>query len=572
MTLYSQVALAVVLGLVLLSPMATASTEKTAGVKYLTDLSCCKPRHILSQGPQEGHWQLIPYETVDDPNVRTGTMIGAASYMEVPEITLPLGAAGWHAIHVGYWNPHHDYDGGTTLKVRLSDDPCFVRLKEGEPGFAPFDSPEGNWQQDRFKCYSVLKEVFFKTADLTGRDLVFGKVNGPFGQKVYLAYVKLVPLSAEEVAALQTQRSALQPKGRAGSIDGLSYFWADEYRTKEHLLELVEPFRYSDFDTVLWAVNYGEVTNYPSKVGRLWGAGQDPPIRQSTNPYIKGEKIAAASLKSFLERNLIPQEVVAPHVHEMGLKFDLMFRLGIASFETLPPRRPAHPIGFLASHPEFRVAMADGTRVEKASYAYPQVREFMLALIREAATRFDADGVNLCFVRGPEFTEYEKPVLDEFRQRYGEDGTPVGLDDPRMRTVRSGFLTDFVGDARRVLDQVGRDKGREIELSAWVYGSVDENLNYGFDVVTWINEGYLNSLIGTADPAITAAAAAKNCCLVPAVWDVNLDSISGRPGTNAEIRARTQEVAIKLKTAGGVNVWPTEGGRSALWEAAYSGG
>ncbi|MBI3922658.1 MAG: family 10 glycosylhydrolase [Armatimonadetes bacterium] len=572
MTSYSLLAVPGILILVLLGCVAAGAAEQTGSVKYLTDLTRCRPARALSQGPQEGHWQMIPYQTVDDANVKSGTMIGAPSYLDVPEVTLPLGVSGWYAIYVGYWNPHHDYDGGTAIKVRLSDDPCFLRMKEGPPGFAPFDSPAGNWQLDRFQCYSNLTEAFIKNADLTNRDLVFGKVNGPFGQKVYLAYVKLVPLSVDEVAALQARRSDPNTKTRVGSIDGLSFFWSDECQVKEHLLELVEPFRHSDFGKVIWAVNYGEVTNYPTKVARLWGTGDDSSLRQPTSDYIKGQQVAAACLRSLRKKGVVAQEVVAPYLHDMGLKFDIMFRLGIASFEGLPPRRPAHPKGFLASHPEFRVAMPDGTLVEKASYAYPQVREFMVSLVEEAAGRFDVEGVNLCFVRGPEFTGYEKPVLEEFRRRYGEDATKVGLDDPRLRTVRSSFITDFVRDVRRVLDKTGSNKGKRIALSTWVYGSVDENLSYGFDVVTWINEGYLDSVIGTGDPTIAAAAAAKECRIVSASWDIDMHTMGTRPGVSAEVRERTQPVAIKLKTVSGVNIGYTNASRSALWEAAYSGG
>jgi hypothetical protein len=173
----------------------------------------------------------------------------------------------------------------------------------------------------------------------------------------------------------------------------------------------------------------------------------------------------------------VPETVVAAHVHKIGLKFDLMFRLGIASFESLPPRRPAAAKGFLASHPQYRMALADGTLVEKASYAYPEVRRFMVSLIEEAATMFDADGVCLGFVRGPQFLGYDPPVLQKFRRRYAADGAKGGFDDPRMRTVRSEFLTLFVRDARRVLDEVGRKKGKRLELSAWAYAGMSQDLD-----------------------------------------------------------------------------------------------
>jgi len=62
--------------------------------------------------------------------------------------------------------------------------------------------------------------------------------------------VKLVPLSAEEVAALQAERAKTDPRPREASIDGM--LWGREFRTPEHLLEMVEPFRYSDIGKVIW--------------------------------------------------------------------------------------------------------------------------------------------------------------------------------------------------------------------------------------------------------------------------------------------------------------------------------
>ena len=104
-----------------------------------------------------------------------------------------------------------------------------------------------------------------------------------------------------------------------------------------------------------------------------------------------------------------------------------------------------------------------GTPVQKASYAFPEVRNLVVSIIREATETFDVDGVNLCFIRSPEFMAYEQPVLDDFRKEYGEDGRKVGFDDPRMRTIRCRYLNTFVL-------QEGRDIKRQtgIRLAALV--------------------------------------------------------------------------------------------------------
>jgi hypothetical protein len=174
----------------------------------------------------------------------------------------------------------------------------------------------------------------------------------------------------------------------------------------------------------------------------------------------------------------------------------------------------------------------------------------------------------LGFVRGPEFLGYDPPVLEEFQRSHGEDGTQVPFADPRMRTVRSQFMTALVRDVRRVLDEVGQQKGKRLELSAWVYGGVAQNLDYGLDVVDWINAGLLDSIINTSDPPIHAAAQAKGCRIVSAVWDIDssADTAEGRSRDSQEVRDRVQDVSIKLKTIGGIDVG------QGYWDTAFSGG
>jgi hypothetical protein len=252
------------------------------------------------------------------------------------------------------------------------------------------------------------------------------------------------------------------------------------------------------------------------------------------------------------------------------------------------------------SHPEFRQALADGMPVEKASYACPEVRNEVVSLIREACGTFDVDGANLCFIRGPQFMQYEKPVLDRFRERYGEDGAKVPFDDPRMRSLRCAIMTDFVRDARRVLDKTGRRKGKKLELSAWVFGQVGMNMDYGLDVVGWINEGLLDSvLIQSMEPTLMEAAKAHNCRVIDAeyqgdherleawvanreagaegiaIWDMDSDSptnwaIQSRSGHEEQVKAFVAErptlPTIKLKTVAGADV------DKGLFDAAYSGG
>jgi hypothetical protein len=181
----------------------------------------------------------------------------------------------------------------------------------------------------------------------------------------------------------------------------------------------------------------------------------------------------------------------------MGLRFDLMFRLGILG--QLP--RQADGESVLSLYPGCRQVLRDGSVIEKASYAYPEVQGFMLDLIREVTTVIDADGINLCSVRGPHLLCYEAPILEAFQARYQTDARQVEPQDPRLLAVRAGFMTAFMRSTRKVLDEVGAAKGRRLELSVWVWPG-NQNvwlgktpIEEGLDVKGWIQEGLLDSLI-----------------------------------------------------------------------------
>ena len=111
------------------------------------------------------------------------------------------------------------------------------------------------------------------------------------------------------------------------------FFWSNEYTTREHILEQVEWYRHSDVGKVLWAVNYGDIANYPSEVAAFWAADHNRALLvegAGTTPYIRGQKGAYDTFVDMISsKGIIPQEVIAENTQEMGTEFDIMFRLGI---------------------------------------------------------------------------------------------------------------------------------------------------------------------------------------------------------------------------------------------------
>lgn len=98
------------------------------------------------------------------------------------------------------------------------------------------------------------------------------------------------------------------------------------------------------------------------------------------------------------------------------------------------------------------------------------LREHKVALLRELATRYDLDGVQIDFAR-------HVPVL------------PVG----RQWELRS-HVTEFIRMVRRMLLDVARQRGRPFLLAARVPQTLDGCRADGFDVKTWAQQRLVDVL------------------------------------------------------------------------------
>ena len=117
-------------------------------------------------------------------------------------------------------------------------------------------------------------------------------------------------------------------------------------------------------------------------------------------------------------------------------------------------------------HPEWCNTWPDGRRDATLSYAVPEVRAHRLAILRELATNYDIDGIELDWMR--------------WCRHF-----PAG----KQREYLS-VMTDFVQQVRNMLDEVARIKGVDrMVLGHRVAPTMDENLNIGCELPTWMKQG-----------------------------------------------------------------------------------
>ncbi|MDO8686507.1 MAG: hypothetical protein Q7J78_07550, partial [Clostridiales bacterium] len=82
-----------------------------------------------------------------------------------------------------------------------------------------------------------------------------------------------------------------------------------------------------------------------------------------------------------------------------------------------------------------------------------------------------------------------------------EDAREVEPTDPRLLDIRAGYMTSFVREARRILDEIGQEKGRHLEFSIWAWPGRKNvwlgktPIEEGLDIKRWIIEGLLDSFI-----------------------------------------------------------------------------
>jgi hypothetical protein len=124
---------------------------------------------------------------------------------------------------------------------------------------------------------------------------------------------------------------------------------------------------------------------------------------------------------------------------------------------------------FAKAHPEFRWVRRDGRPYHsQMSFAFPQVRQYKLALLDELLSNYDIDGLFLDWIRtgdvrdNPQTDEkgvansgYETPNIDAFKSKFGRDPKEVPNDDQRWVKLRAEPQTLFM---RSVRERVNRDK------------------------------------------------------------------------------------------------------------------
>jgi uncharacterized lipoprotein YddW (UPF0748 family) len=445
---------------------------------YLSDMSLCQPKTALSPKPKRHHWRLLDYET----ERFKGVMLVAGKNTAAPEIRYPVNQKGWHAISFGM----RSYGGGedeTKLLVKLQGDSTFSMVSHRP-------EPASRNQVD---------DYFWKIADLTGEDLVFRQfclqldpddprsVGNPCNG-VWLAYIKLVPLTAQQIESVMQERQQNTHKRLFAHHDAWSYTYTYRPTSEAEIRRELEPFRNTDFARIYWEGGMGDRMYYPTKIGIY---ATDDWI---ADPYRLGDRLAAEAWQSFKKKGIDPFRTALDFVRNIGLEFHGTYRP--AGFHFPAPEDQWNEGGLYDQHPEWRGRDRAGRPTPRLSYAYPEVRRAVISFLKEMAG-YPVDGICIAYNRRPPLLEYEPPIVEGFKAKYGKDPRQLEEHDPQWLAYRAPFLTQFMREVRVAMQEVAREHNRAKvpQVSAIVMSSEKENFYFAMDLKGWIAENLVDTII-----------------------------------------------------------------------------
>lgn len=449
-----------------------------------SDMGECLPASCLSDHWGEGLWHRVPYQL---ENGIQGVMLFADPDDHAPEITLKLNVTGVYKIHVGVNYGFSIHQNGHTDRLVEWDYASLFMKVSGDEGFSRISCEKyENHAVGKFRekflpekygkvSFSTIYETYWKTADLTGKDLVFRPPGEPYSNKYYnqlvnISFIRLVPAEEDDLQFEEEIKPTAETRNMAalwcsGVLSGATAGQTMYHPTDRAWFENeFEPFRNSDFGIFCFEAMRGNLCLFKTKTGDVgtWD-------------------------KSWPSEWLDPLEEFTRLARNEGMKVFASLRMIGGS--RLYSKNPINWARFFWDHPEWAKRDKEGSPCGNSSLAFEGVRKHWCTLISEALD-YGLDGIQLHFNRSQPFVMYEEPVVQSFIEQYGMDPRTLPENDARWMKHCAGYTTQFLRDIRAILDlKPGR------ELSVLVGGFNDFNPGVpdeGCDIEAWIDEGLVN--------------------------------------------------------------------------------
>ena len=227
-----------------------------------------------------------------------------------------------------------------------------------------------------------------------------------------------------------------------------------------------------------------------------------------------------------IESGVQPLAVLIDQSHKRGMEFLAGMRVNDNHGHVSVSQGVGSGSSFISSHPEW---LLNETRqdpyyqMDKGTldFTFGEVREYVVSVASEIINSFDVDGIELCF-----------------RDRgYFPHGTGI---------ERKHFMTDVRSSIKTLLDTRSKIVGRNLVLGVRVPETINECLNMGLDVPTWVTKEIINYVSPQESMHSSTNAPIKeftdligniNCRLYPSI----------QPWTSIRMRRRNGGASIKLE-------------------------
>ncbi len=395
------------------------------------------------RAPVKGAWALAE-GCCGAPN---GRLLFAAAGQNAPVLEFRPKVRGSHAIYVHLFGKRafnwthaahtYGYDGFGAF-VRLGDDPHFTPLMT-ERNEASYET------------------AYFKTVDCDENTRI---EVGNFGLPTYLAGITLVPVSTSPLPA------------RQGRLIGILDFADDlPFAQPRPLAGAAAVRRHVDmgFDMILWKAANGSICEYRTALGVQRNDGT--PIAELLREYDVMRQAAEEARRLGVSLYAWSRLLRDPH------------RKGKA-----PPPTPFH-----AAHPEMVQQFKDGSESWQLSFAWPEVRRYMISILCEMAA-CGVEGVFVDLLRHPPVVRYDLPLVEAFKAQGNGDPREMSGDGTEdWLRFRCEAFTQFLRELRAALD--AQNGNRRYPLIVRTVDQPWRNLQIGCDVERWVAERLVDGLL-----------------------------------------------------------------------------
>ncbi len=424
-----------------------------------SDLSkIVKNPEAISDRPDNDRWCVMPYETAAvSGNALMSTYSGAPK-----DVVLAPKLTGWHKIFISSIRMVGDF----WLLMKLDNEEYFMTIHDSYVT-----------AEEAHSTNETVEEQFWCCADLTGRDIVLRKYWANIDSITTLVWLRCVPMTDEEVAEY---KDFINADGRRNLHVHYDNDTNDHYGTATAEDTVIINYTVKDSDAKICTQECLDDVYEDEAYDET-----DRALLARTLHYNSECRAAARRMDEIVKER-------ADLMHKLGVKLYAGYRTSVASGS--PPYVPLLSNVFLKKHPEYSCYTRDGRRTGILSYAYPEVRQYVIDFLKRAVAR-GYDGVSLICHRGIHMA-FEQPVVDEVARRHsGLDARRLPMNDSRLLDVWGMFFTEFVRELHKQLDE---QEGRHVPINVITGFTPEVSRRMGVDIEALCKEGLIDHFCADA--------------------------------------------------------------------------